>query len=121
MLGILDSLAVAVLALVLFRRTSDDSDLRVFFRGTSVEVEFDGEDEETTGLQPNVTVNPWAKVNVRFDNRGNESVELYWVHPDKEDVVLQGTMDPGASTVIDSYIGHRFYFTSITISLMIHI
>ena len=92
---------LAVLAPALLRGESD-SDLQ------SVEVGVDGEVRRST--RPKVDC---GKVDVRFDNRRNDAVEFYWVHPNGKDVSLQGTLQPGDSQNISSYIGHRFYLTPI--------
>ena len=96
---------LAVLAPIILRGESD-SDLQ------SVEVGVDGEVKRST--RPKVDCNKVdVRVDVRFDNRRNDAVEFYWVHPNGKDVALQGTLQPGDSQNISSYIGHRFYLTPI--------
>jgi len=49
------------------------------------------------------------EIDVIFENKSGQTVELYW--DDGEEAVLQSTLEHADEITIDTFIGHRFYFT----------
>lgn len=68
----------------------------------SVELGTDGEVKKEKTKHPN-------SLEVIFENQSGNTVEVYW--DDSKDGVLQGTLDHTNQITINTFLGHRFYYT----------
>eukprot|EP00486_Rosalina_sp_Unknown_P012887 CAMPEP_0201582540 /NCGR_PEP_ID=MMETSP0190_2-20130828/86793_1 /ASSEMBLY_ACC=CAM_ASM_000263 /TAXON_ID=37353 /ORGANISM="Rosalina sp." /LENGTH=323 /DNA_ID=CAMNT_0048022667 /DNA_START=82 /DNA_END=1050 /DNA_ORIENTATION=- len=68
----------------------------------SVEIGTDGEIKTEEPKHPN-------GLEVIFENQSGKSVELYW--DDSKEGVLQGELDHTNQITINTFLGHRFYYT----------
>jgi len=48
---------------------------------------------------------------VVFQNDFSKPLDVHWINPNNNELILQGTVGPGTKFSVNSYLGHRFVWT----------